>query len=319
MKIAFRHIPFSASQKEQLDTLARNGGYETIWYENHMTPSAEELVDCVALMGYFAPDLIAQLPALKWVQTPAAGVERLCANIYQSDNVVLTNCSGAFGIAISEYMLMGMLMLMRNAPAYMENQHAHVWKCMGQCRSVYGSVITVVGMGDIGSHFAKRVKALGATVRGVRRSTQAIPQNFDEVYTPQQLTQAVQGADVVAMCLPGTKQTTGMISADVIAAMDKNAIVINCGRGYTMDQEALTSALEAKQIGGAVLDVTSVEPLPADDLLWDMDNVIITPHISGHDDDPVNAQCIFDIFVENLTHFLAGEPMTHVVDRQSGY
>ena len=318
MKIAFRHVPFSQQQADSLDALARGAGYETIWYAAGVTPTAEELSGCEVLMGYFPPDLIGQLPALKWVQTPAAGVEKLCGNIYKSPDVVLTNCSGAFGVAISEYMLTGLLMVMRNMPAYMDNQKKHIWKGMGLCRSIYGSRITVVGMGDIGAKFAARAKALGAYVRGVRRSPRGVPENFDEVFASAQLAEAVRDVDAVVMCLPGTRETTGMISEEVIAAMNPRTIVVNCGRGYTVDQGALTRALQEKRIAAAVLDVAEVEPLPADSPLWDMDNVVLTPHISGHDDDPINAESIYEIFKENLTRYLAGEPLNHTVDRSRG-
>ena len=129
----------------------------------------------------------------------------------------------------------------------------------------------------------------------------------------------MRDVDAVVMCLPGTRETTGMISEEVIAAMNPRTIVVNCGRGYTVDQGALTRALQEKRIAAAVLDVAEVEPLPADSPLWDMDNVVLTPHISGHDDDPINAESIYEIFKENLTRYLAGEPLNHTVDRSRGY
>lgn len=319
LKIAFRHLPFTDAQIARLDNLVRSAGYETVWVEDGRLPSKEELLNCEVLMGYFPPELISQLPALKWVQTPAAGVEKLCKIPYQNEDLVLSNCSGAFGIAIAEYMLTGLLMLMRNMPAYMDNQHRHIWQCEGLCRSIYDSHITVVGMGDIGRSFAARVKALGAKVRGVRRSTGTACDNFDEIYSADHIIEAVKGADAVVICLPGTEETVKIISEKVIRAMEKHTIVVNCGRGYTVDQEALIAALQEERICGAVLDVTAVEPLPANSPLWDMKNVILTPHISGHDDDPINARTIYAICEENLKHFLAGEALTHIVNRQRGY
>lgn len=319
MKIAFRHVPFTAEQISILNQLAKNAGYETVWYPNGELPNPEALQDCEALMGYFPPDMLKSLPNLQWVQTPAAGVEKLCGALYANDDVVLTNCSGAFGVAISEYMITGVLMLMRLMPVYLDNQHKHVWKTAGTCRSIYGSTVTVIGMGDIGSKFAARMKALGATVRGVRRSNRPKPDAFDEVYTSDRICEAVSGADVVAMCVPGTREAQNLVSADCIAAMRPDTILVNCGRGATLDESALIHALQAHKLGGAVLDVFAVEPLPADSPLWDMENVILTPHISGHDDDPVNYASIFEIFKENLTRYLNHEPLTHIVDRSRGY
>lgn len=319
MKIAFRHLPFTKEQNAHLEALARQAGLTPVWYAPGEMPQAQDLQDCQVLMGYFPPALYKELPALKWLQVPCAGVDRLCGDLYPSDDVILTNCSGAFGVAIAEYMLTGLLMLMRLMPAYMANQQQHTWKCMGECRSIYGSTITVVGMGDIGSRFAHVAKTMGATIRGVRRTQGDIPADFDEVYTSDRLADAVRGADAVVIALPGTPATRGMISREVIAAMDPQTIVVNCGRGFTMDEEALIQALQSGKLAGAVLDVTAVEPLDPASPLWSMENVIITPHISGHDDDPVNYQFIYQIFVENLTRYAAGQPLTHVVDRSRGY
>lgn len=319
MKIAFRHLPFTAEQVQSLNALAHGAGFETLWFDPDTAPTAQLLRDCEVLMSYFPADLFRELPALKWIQTPAAGVEKLCGAVYANEDVVLSNCSGAFGVAIAEYMLTGLLMLMRHMPTYLENQKKHIWRGAGLCRSIYGSRITVVGMGDIGSKFAARAKALGAHVRGVRRTVQGIPEHFDEVFPSERLAEAVADVDAVVMCLPGTKQTTGMLNAEAIAAMSPRTIVVNCGRGYTIDQDALTLALAQKRIAGAVLDVAAVEPLPADHPLWDLENVIITPHISGHDDDPINAQAIYDIFSDNLRCYIAGEPLTHTVNRTRGY
>ena len=318
MKIAFRHVPFDEKQRAVITSMVCEAGYEAVWLSDAI-PTKEDLADCEALLGYFPPAIFKELPTLKWVQTPAAGVERYCGDLYVNPDVVLTNCSGAFGIAIAEYMFTGLLMLMRLMPAYAKNQKEHIWNCEGTCRSVYGSLITVVGMGDIGTNFAKRAKAFGATVRGVRRTKGECPEYFDEVYTSENLLDAVKDADAVILCLPGTRSTTKMISSEVIAAMKEDAIVVNCGRGYTVDQDALTRALSEGKLAGAVLDVFESEPLPKDHPLWDMENVILTPHISGHDDDPVNIAQIYSIFTTNLKHYFAGEALEHVVDRSLGY
>ena len=304
MKIAFRHLPFNEEQRACLDRIAADSGYGTLWCEGAALPESAALPDIEVLMGYFPP---------------AAGVERWCGDIYPNADVVLTNCSGAFGVAISEFMLTGLLMLMRNMPAYMANQRAHSWKGAGNCRAIFGSTITVVGMGDIGRKFAARAKALGARVRGVRRNPGGAVDNFDEIYGASELKRAVSDVDAVVLCLPGTRETASIVSREVIGAMDSRTIVVNCGRGATLDQSALVDALRDGRIAGAVLDVFDAEPLPADNPLWDMANVIVTPHISGHDDDPINAAAIFDIFQNNLRRYLAGQPLAHVVDRSRGY
>jgi phosphoglycerate dehydrogenase-like enzyme len=320
MMIAFRRLPFTADQLAELFDIATRAGYETRLCAPDALPEPSGLEACEALIGYFPPELLRRLPHLRWVQTPAAGVERLCDDaLYCRDDVRLTNCSGAFGVAISEYLMTGLLMLYRHMPAYLRNQRQHIWQHEGDMRTISGSVVTVVGLGDIGDRFARRMHAMGATVRGVRRRPGEKPAYLDALYTADALARAVEGADAVALCLPGTADTRALISDGCLGAMKPDAVLLNVGRGATLDEAALIAALQAGRLGGAVLDVAAVEPLPQDSPLWDMENVIITPHISGHDDDAVNAARIFEIVKGNLIRYVRGEPLSHVVDRKIGY
>jgi phosphoglycerate dehydrogenase-like enzyme len=319
MKIAFRHVPFTENQLRTLTDLAASRGCESILIPRGQVPDAQMLANCEILMGYFPPDLLGALPALKWLQVPAAGVDRLCGDIYARSDVVLTNCSGAFGVAISEYILTGILMLLRHMPAYLNQQQAHRWRSAGESRFIYGSTCTVVGLGNIGENLARRMKALGANVRAVCKHPRATAAYVDALYLTDALGEAVEGADVVAVCLPGTAETERLLSRDILARMKPDAIVVNVGRGRTIDETALVEALQADRLGGAVLDVMTVEPLPEDSPLWELPNVLLTPHISGHDNDALNAGFIFEIFRENLARYLNGQPLTHVVNRGRGY
>lgn len=319
MKIAFRHLFLNREQQSFLDTLARAAGLEPLWYADDELPLASQLQDCQVLVGNFPPELLSQLPSLQWMQTAYAGVDKLCAASWANPDAILTNCSGAFGIAIAEYMLTGLMMLFRLMPDYALNQQSKTWQRVGPCRSIYGSTITVVGMGDIGSRFAHIARAMGATIRGVRRTAGAIPPDFDAVYTAAQLSEAVAGADAVVMALPGTPATRHMVDEKIIACMNPDTIIVNCGRGATLDEEALIAALQENRLAGAVLDVMETEPLPASSPLWHMKNVIITPHISGRNEDDVNGQAIYRIIAGNLERYGRGQPLTHVVDRSLGY
>lgn len=319
MKIAFRNTPFSAEQKESLSALCIRGGYDYKWYEKDEEVLLDDLMDAEALMGYFPIPLLKSLKNLKWQQVPSAGVNSLCGGVYHDDSVILTNSSGAFGIAISEYMLAGILMLMRAFPSYLKKQSEHIWQEDKPSRTIYNSIITVVGMGDIGTAFAKRAKALGATIRGVKRTLCAPNEIYDEVYTTKDLIKAVENADAIVLSLPSTPETKHLLSQEVIAAMNEKTIVVNCGRGATIDESALADALKDKKIAGAVLDVFENEPLNPDSPLWDIENVIITPHASGRDTTPVNAEIIYNIFKENLTRFIEKRPLINIVDRKLGY
>lgn len=317
MRIALRHLPFTSAQTDELIGMIHASGAEALCLPPDEAPDPALLSTCEALIGYYPVELLGHLPRLRWLQVPCAGVERYCAAV--PEHVVLTNCSGAFGVAIAEYLLAGLLALYRHLPEYQAQQYEALWQPLAPCRTVNGSVVTVVGMGDIGWHFASLVKAMGAVVRGVRRTPRGAQEPFDEEYPAEQLAQAVRGADAVALCLPATAQTRGMISAEILQAMGPQAVVLNCGRGAVLDEAALDAALARGSLAGAVLDVACTEPLPASSPLWHRPNVIITPHISGRDGDGANTPRIYRIIAQNLRLFLSSSPLTHVVDKARGY
>lgn len=279
-----------------------------------------DLQDCEVLFGNFPPADLKYIPNLKWVATASAGVDAYVADdIYPHPGVILTNSSGAYGIAIAEHLLNVTLMLLRRMREYEEGQRQKRWKYLGKIRSVFGSTVTIVGIGNIGGNFAKRCKAMGATVRGVKRTPGEKPEYIDELYLTEELDQAIQGADVVALCLPGTNQTQHIITEKQLNAMKPGAILLNIGRGTAIDQQALCQALESGHLGGAGLDVTDPEPLPPESPLWTMGNVVLTPHISGNDSLDYTTETILDLFIENLSHYVKGEPMHNVIDRKIGY
>ncbi len=319
MNIALRQSAFSAKQVQALLAVAKEANVTLDVLPLKEKVTLAQLSKYDALLGYYPTDLLAKLPHLRWVQSPSAGVESLCAISYTSKDVVIANASGSFGVSIAEYLLTGTLMLMRHMKTYEMQQKQKVWQGGAPCQSIDKSKVTVVGLGDIGSNFAMRMKALGATVRAVRRTKTDCPAYVDKLYTTDELITAVSDADVVALCLPHTKSTDHMISADVLLAMKPTAYVLNVGRGKTVDEEALIDALQNGRLGGAMLDVTTIEPLPPESPLWSMDNVILTPHVSGRDLDPYNITIIHEIFMDNLKRFLAGQPLTHVVDQKLGY
>lgn len=320
MNIGFRHVPFDDQQRAALDAIAHEAGRGTIWFPSDGELALDELATCEALMGYFPPETFKSLPDLKWVQTPAAGVERLCGDIYASDDVVLTNGSGAFGIDIAEYVVGGVLSLFRHFPTYCRAQDKHVWGREGVGRSIYDSTVCVIGCGNVGRTIASRMKALGAAcVRGMDRTTEIESDDFDELYLTSDPEHALAGADIVTVSLPSTPETQKLVSAAFFDCMNENTVFANVGRGVTVDQDALVEHLQAGKLAGAVLDVFEVEPLPDESPLWDMPNVVVTPHVAGWDDDLVNVRALFEIFRENLTRYFAGDELTHIVDRARGY
>ncbi len=287
---------------------------------NREEVTLEDIADCEILFGMFPPELLAQCPNLKWLQCSFAGVDKYTApGTFARPDAMLTNASGAYGITIAEHMICVLLMMMRRMPEYQALIARRGWEIIGDIRSIYGSTVTVVGMGDIGSNFGRRLKAMGATVRGVRRTELPVPDWCDEAYTVDRLQEAVKGADVVALCLPGTQNTRNILDKQVLDAMDEGAYVINVGRGTAIDQQALFEALSSGKLAGAALDVANPEPLPRDHFLWDAPNLLLTPHVSGNMSLAKTCQLVIDIFLDNLSRWDKGESLEHLVDIAQGY
>lgn len=271
------------------------------------------------VIGNVPPALLAGEERLKWVQLNSAGTDGYTQNL--SKYVKLTNATGAYGLAISEYMLAGLLGLYKQLPAYYTKQKTHCWQPLGQdsVRSIDGATILILGLGDIGGAFASRVKALGAYTIGIRRQDTRRPPYLDELYLSEQLDEVIGRADVVAMSLPNTKDTRKIIDRRRLSLMKPGAVLINVGRGNAVDSDALNEALRAGRLSGAVLDVTDPEPLPAEHPLWDAPNVLITPHISGGYTLHATYLKIIALIEENVRRFLTGEELINQVDFTTGY
>ena len=257
--------------------------------------------------------------SLEWLHLPSAGADAYVAPGVLPENVSLTNSAGAYGLAVSEHMLASTLALVRRFPEYARRQAAREWKPMGNITSIEGSTVIVLGLGDIGGRYARKMKALGAYVIGFRRTNKEKPDYVDEQYTLDSLPEVIGRADIVAMVLPGSEQTERLMDLDMLHRMKKGSFLINCGRGNAVDLEALKAVLDEGHLAGAALDVTDPEPLPADDSLWDYENVLLTPHVAGNFWLPKTLQNVIRITGENLYRYAHDEPLTHIVSRKTGY
>ena len=314
------HISFFNDRWEKMisEGLQKLGYEPRFLYEDEV--KLEDIQDCEILFGMFPPELLKECPNLKWLQCSFAGVDKYSKpGTFACEDVVLTNASGAYGITIAEHMICVLLMMMRRMPEYQALIAERGWKIIGDIRSIYDSTVTVVGMGDIGSNFGRRLKAMGATVRGVRRTLQDKPDWCDEAFTTEDLHKSFKGADVVALCVPGTDKTRHILGKAEFDAMEDGTYIINVGRGTAIDQEALFEALKSGKLAGAALDVANPEPLPQDHFLWDAPNLILTPHVSGNMSLPKTCELVINIFLRNLEHWSHGEPLEHVVDQKQGY
>lgn len=280
---------------------------------------AENLGDVEAIIGNLNPALLADCHKLEWLQISSAGADKYLKVL--PENVIITNSTGAYGVPISEYMMAMLMMPMKNLHIYRDNQRQHLWQADKKSVKLFGSTVLIVGLGDIGTQFAKRIKAMGTKVIGIRRTnTSEKPDFVDEIYTSDMLNEVLGKADIVAITAPGTAQTSHMFGVEQFALMKSGAFIINVGRGTIIDTEALCSAIENGKIGGAALDVTDPEPLPTDHRLWELPNVIITPHICGEWKEQETFERVVEtVAAENLKNYSAGKPLKNIVDRQTGY
>lgn len=283
-------------------------------------PVTQEDVDWAqVILGNVPAAMLHGSPALEWLQTNSAGVEAYIQPGVLAGDTLLTNATGAYGLAIAEHMLGMLLELFKKLELYRDAQKSGAWQSQGAVKAVYGSTVLVLGMGDIGGEFAARCKALGAKVIGVRRSPRPCPEYADEVHLLEDLDSLLPHADVVAITLPGTDATRGLMSLERLAKMKEGAVLLNVGRGFIVDTEALCDALERGHLSGAGVDVTDPEPLPPTHRLWNIPTAVVTPHISGFYHLRETHERIVGIFLENLRHFQAGEPLRNLVDFATGY
>lgn len=307
-------LPLNERQKAKLE---QNFRHEFI-YVPAKEVTEEHVSDVEVILGNVPPQVLKSAKALKWLQLNNAGTEGYCDGALP-EGVILTNATGAYGLAISEYMVGVLFELQKKLNLYQTNQLAHVWRNEGTVRVIQGSRVLVIGMGDIGTMFAQKMNALGCRVVGVKKREGRPPEGIEGLYTLERLDKLLPTADVVAMCLPGNADTRHLMNRERLALMKENAVLINVGRGITVDTDALVNALQEGKIAGAALDVTDPEPLPSDHPLWDMPNVILTPHISGRFNLPETLDKILDICIGNLECYLVQRPLRNVIDFKTGY
>ncbi len=253
---------------------------------------------------------------LEWVQMTWAGTDKYTCNPGFPKHVQLTNASGAFGMIMSEYAIGAILSLYRRFPKYWQQQREHIWQDSGSEECLYSKTVLLLGTGDIGSNLAKRLEAFGTYNIGVRRNAGECLPGFHEMHGFDELDELLGRADIVACSLPNKPQTRGLFTKERLLRMKKDAVLLNMGRGSLIDTDALVEVLEAEHLRGVVLDVVSPEPLPKTHRLWDMDRVMLTPHIAG----PSIAHCevtqdrIVDICCENIQRYLRGQSLRNKIE-----
>jgi phosphoglycerate dehydrogenase-like enzyme len=240
---------------------------------------------------------------LKWIQALTTGVDSIINLPSFRKEVLLTSARGIHGPQMSEMAILLMLALNRNLQKVIRNQDQRAWE-RWPGKLLYNKNVGILGVGTIGEEIARKCKVFGMTVFGIDIVKRKID-SIDFFYGPEELLQVIKEVDYFIIVVPSTPQTKKMIGAEALSSMKPTAFLINIGRGDIVDEEALIHALKTGKIAGAALDTFWEEPLPKDNPLWDMENVIITPHVGGMSD--IYVEQVLPIIEENLRRFLQGE------------
>ena len=284
----------------------------------------EEIADAdIAISWSLRGDQIKAAKKLKWIHSTATAVHALMSPELIASEIVVTNARDVHGPVVAEHALALAFALAKRLPqAVRFQQQKHwaqhdLWESSPRPRELNGATMTIMGMGGIGRPLADLASSVGMRVIGVREHPERECDGVDLMYGFDALEEALSEGDFVVLALPVTPKTHHLINAERLARLQPEAYLINVGRGVLIDEDALVRALRAKSFAGAALDVTSEEPLPPESPLWEMENVLITPHIAGLTEFMWERH--YGHYTENLRRFLMGEPLLWVVDKEKGY
>jgi phosphoglycerate dehydrogenase-like enzyme len=308
--------------EEQLAALGGQFPGATFVSAPDLESQLRELPDADAVISWPQAEALARTERLRWVHCTSAGIERIRSvpQLVEMDAVTLTNGRGAHAGTIADHTFAFILAFTRNLRDIMEDQKAHRWERPARshgARELSGSTMGILGLGRIGSEIARRATGFGVDLIAVDANPAATAPGVDGVWPLERLDDLLRTVDYLAIAVPITPATRGLIGARELALMKPDAYLCVMSRGGIVDQDALAGALASGRLAGAGLDATDPEPLPAEHPLWDLPNVIISPHCSGASRQ--TGERGRDILHQNLTRFLAGQPLMNQCDKRAGY
>jgi len=279
---------------------------------------AKKLKDIDIVAG--VPDAIPSIKGakkLRWIQSFSAGVEIILTPEVMRSNVIVSNVSGIHATPIAEHVLGFMLIFTRKFYDTFKKQQKKIWEANQNLTEVKGKTVLVVGLGHIGTEIRRLAHCFGADVIGIKHNLKNKPGFVSKIYSIEHLENVLPNADFVVLSLPLTSETRHLFDMKKFKLMKRSGVIINIGRGSLVKENDLIKALERKIIKGAALDVTEEEPLPKESKLWNMENVIITPHHSGWSEKYMDRA--IDLFCFNLKAYIKGKPLPNLVDKKRGY
>jgi phosphoglycerate dehydrogenase-like enzyme len=278
----------------------------------------------VVIAWSIRPEQIKSARKLRWIHSPAAAVHQLMYSEITDSDIVVTNARTVHGPVVAEHVIAQIFALAKKLPQAVRLQRNRVWgqenlwNDVPRVREVAGATLGLVGLGSIGREVAKRAAALGMNVIAVREHPEKeTPEGVQAVLSATRLDELLAQSDYVVLAVPVTSATSALMNRDRLAKMKAGACLINVGRGPLLDERALAEALRSGHCGGAALDVFTKEPLPSDSPLWELDNLLITPHTAALTEKLWSRH--YDLIRENLRRYLAHEPLLGVVDKRKGY
>jgi phosphoglycerate dehydrogenase-like enzyme len=262
-------------------------------------------------------ETLTQSPRLRWIQATSAGVGTRMESLgLRGTPLLVTTASGVHVDPLAEFAIAGILYFARGLPQLGRNRIDRSWR-KGAATELAGRHAVIVGAGHIGTRIAELLSVFGVSSTGVARRPRSAHQPYEKVVPREELSKYLPRADILVIAAPLTGETEAMLGEHEIEALPPGAIVVNVGRGPTIDEDALVHALRERRLEGAVLDVTRIEPLPQDSPLWTLDNVILSPHAAANV--PSENAKITEIFIDNLRRYLSGQTMRNVYDHDAGY
>ena len=308
-------MPVKDEHKKTLEQHSQNNKFI---YSSYDKVTQEMVQEANVIIGNVDPFYLQKAKNLEWLQLNSAGADPYVKKGVLPEDVILTNATGSYGPSVAEHMLAVLFSLQKKLHLYRDNQNQCEWQDEGGIMSLYGGTLLIVGLGDIGLYFARLMKNFDYHIIGIKRRPGQVPQDIDELHTMNDLDKLLPEADVVLSVLPDSKATRNIFNKDRFEKMKNTAILLNAGRGSAVNTEDLCEALIQGQIYGAGLDVTDPEPLQTQHKLWNVENVIITPHVAGDFHHPATLYRIVDIVAGNLQRYLEGEQLMNIVDTTTG-
>ena len=292
---------YTDEQKVNMENL----GCEILFHQMESEPLTSEMFEAEGIVcnGLFLHNDIDSFPNLKFVQLTSAGLDRVPVEKMLKKGIVLKNARGVYSVPMAEFAVSGVLALYKNIGAFIKNQNSHSWEKNRDVREMAGDTVLIVGCGSVGTECATRFKAFGMTILGAD-IINPDDDTYDEYYSMDNINQAFEKADVVVLTLPLTNETMQFIDNERFSHFKNGAVLVNIARGAVVNETDMIENLKNNKLGGAVLDVFTAEPLDDKSELWDMKNVVITPHNSFVSEK--NQKRLFNVVYDNIKEYMRG-------------